>query len=84
MSGGSSEEELMVRHVDPTANINYPNMPATGVKYVEQATLADLAEIEELYKHAEKIYPYSNLRLSFDVGPALSLPPAQPAFRPPR
>ena len=74
----------MVRHVDPTANINYPNMPATGVKYVEQATLADLAEIEELYKHAEKIYPYSNLRLSFDVGPVSHSPAAQPAFRPPR
>ncbi len=37
------EEELKTHHVDPETNINYPVMAQPGIKYVEQATLADIS-----------------------------------------
>lgn len=42
-------------------------MPDTGIKYVEQSIIADIDELMDMYEYAEKLYPYSNLRLRFDV-----------------
>lgn len=69
----SEAEALPTHHVDPATNINYPVMPDTGIKYVEQSVVADIDEILDMYEYAEKLHPYSKLRLPFDVGPLLLL-----------
>lgn len=63
----SEAEALPTHHVDPETNVNYPVMPDTGIKYVQQAVIGDIDELIDMYEYAEKLYPYSKLRVQFDV-----------------